>query len=557
MAENKNEFDELDEIYRQKLENQKKAKKEKPVKEKPQKAEAQDKKEENVKIPLSDSEDEPKPKKRRSSKKKKPEESEKVKKQKKIGSVINITACSVFFVGAICFQLFMERPTISESEKRELAKFPTFTWESYWSGEFTEGISTYFNDTVPFRDELKSIGAVFRSWFGFTVDGNVIVGNVSNVNSGEGSKPAVTTTSTKPIIIVTPPPSDSTSDTPSKEESSAPATTPGETSGQTEAPLPTDPDGHILSYPTPSDPDAQIIFRQGNQVAYISRDELYAGQLYGGDRDNFATNYISSVNTIKELLPDVNVYNMTCLTQNTFFTPVELNTETFYTEQSDAAYISNNLRSDIINIDLLTALTPHLDENIFFLRDCHWQQKGAYYAAEAFANAAGVDFAPLSSYTPVEKICLGSVYLNTQYDGLMYEGEDFTYYIPPNETKTDYYDYNYELQYENYYLLAPDNYYGPSFFYNTFMMSDEYIKHISTDVENGRSLVILKDDYANPLVPCLTSSFEDIYVIDIRYCNFNPVVFAKERQVTDFLICVTTENAMDETGTYISDIISY
>ena len=110
--------------------------------------------------------------------------------------------------------LVLPRPTISEAEKRNLATFPEFTWDAYWSGKYTEDISYFFNDTVPFRDTFKSIGAGFRSLFGFSLNGAEIKGNVTQVNSGS-SQTEVTTASTKPIAIVTPAPSDTSSDAPS------------------------------------------------------------------------------------------------------------------------------------------------------------------------------------------------------------------------------------------------------------------------------------------------------------------------------------------------------
>ena len=71
-----------------------------------------------------------------------------------------------FAITAICL-IVLPRPTVSETEKRKLATFPDFTWKAYWSGDYAEDISYYFNDTVPFRDTFKSIGATFRSLFGY------------------------------------------------------------------------------------------------------------------------------------------------------------------------------------------------------------------------------------------------------------------------------------------------------------------------------------------------------------------------------------------------------
>lgn len=141
--------------------------------------------------------------------------------KKKLALRINIGVCTVFFAVVAVGLLVLPRPTVSESEKRNLATFPKFTWDTYWNGDYTEDISYFFNDTVPFRDTFKSIGASFRSLFGFSINGAEIKGSVSQVNSGS-SQTEVTTASTKPIAIVTPAPSDTSSDAPeSKDETSS------------------------------------------------------------------------------------------------------------------------------------------------------------------------------------------------------------------------------------------------------------------------------------------------------------------------------------------------
>lgn len=478
--------------------------------------------------------------------------------KKKLALRINIGVCTVFFAVVAVGLLVLPRPTVSESEKRNLATFPKFTWDTYWNGDYTEDISYFFNDTVPFRDTFKSIGAGFRSLFGFSINGAEIKGSVSQVNSGS-SQTEVTTASTKPIAIVTPAPSDTSSDAPeSKDETSSKDNSNDSKADTSKAETSSKPDESNNSskpenvYIAPSDPDAQVLYEEGSQLVYQSGDTIYGAQLYNGNRDN-AEDYANTLNTLKTLLPDANVYSMLALTQNTFITPAELE-KTKYTELSDSEYISNMLDKNIKVIDTMNALLPHQKENLFFLRDCHWQQLGAYYAAQSFAKSAGVNFAKLSDYDKYEEDCLGSVYAATQYEGLMYEGETFTYYVPKNEYTTDYYNEDYEYQFE--YPLMPRSDYNTTAFYSLFMVADSYIKHITTDVNNDRVLVVLKDDYPSAMIPCLTSSFSEIYVIDVRYCNFNVADFCVEKGATDVLVGMTTENALGEIGDTLSYLLN-
>lgn len=568
------ELEELNEIYRRKMEAQKshepkKAKHDKPAKDVKSKNTHSEKGLNDKKAGISAKSE--KPAKTEKQIKVKPEKQDKEEKaqqeskpltdderKKKLALRINIGVCTVFFAVVAVGLLVLPRPTVSESEKRNLATFPEFTWDAYWSGKYTEDISYFFNDTVPFRDTFKSIGAGFRSLFGFTVDGAEIKGSVSQVNSGS-SQTEVTTASTKPIVIVTPAPSDTSSDAPeSKDETSSKDNSNDSKADTSKAETSSKPDESSNSskpenvYIAPSDPDAQVLYEEGSQLVYQSGDTIYGAQLYNGNRDN-AEDYANTLNTLKTLLPDTNVYSMLALTQNTFITPAELE-KTKYTELSDSEYISNMLDKNIKVINTLNALLPHQKENLFFLRDCHWQQLGAYYAAQSFAKSAGVNFAKLSDYDKYEEDCLGSVYAATQYEGLMYEGETFTYYVPKNEYTTEYYNEDYEYQFE--YPLMPRSDYNTTAFYSLFMVADSYIKHITTDVNNDRVLVVLKDDYPSAMIPCLTSSFSEIYVIDVRYCNFNVASFCVEHGATDVLVGMTPENALGEIGDTLSYLLN-
>ena len=83
----------------------------------------------------------------------------------------------------------------------------------------------------------------------------------------------------------------------------------------------------------------------------------------------------------------------------------------------------------------------------------------------------------------------------------------------------------------------------PVSWYLVFMGSDTQVAHIKTDVNNGRKLAVIKDSYGNALIPCLTGSFEEIYVIDMRYFEANAVSYLQECGITDLLFAMNTFSA--------------
>ena len=72
--------------------------------------------------------------------------------------------CSITLMALWTF--FGQSKTYSENEKRILAEFPPFTWESIASGEFQDGLETYVSDHISGRDFFVGLSAYFDKLMG-------------------------------------------------------------------------------------------------------------------------------------------------------------------------------------------------------------------------------------------------------------------------------------------------------------------------------------------------------------------------------------------------------
>lgn len=88
-------------------------------------------------------------------------------------TIFNIVMILAVFVGIAVFINTAQRPTVSMEEQRELAKCPKFSIEKYFSGEFTEKFSEYYNDAVPMRSTWKEFISEFRDHLGFELEDGV------------------------------------------------------------------------------------------------------------------------------------------------------------------------------------------------------------------------------------------------------------------------------------------------------------------------------------------------------------------------------------------------
>ncbi len=264
--------------------------------------------------------------------------------------------------------------------------------------------------------------------------------------------------------------------------------------------------------------------------------------------------WTESVNQFKKQLPGVNVYNMVIPTSAEFYVPDGFDNFTG-SQWNKIEHIRAGLKN-VINVDAYSPLLAHVNEPIYSRTDHHWMPLGAYYAAMSFTQSAGVPFAELSQYKKASRgSFVGSMYMYTKSPLIYNDPEQFDLYIPPNNDalKTTYYDGYMGSERAGQLITTPD----ASGYYCSFLGSDNVVAEIETNVKNGRTLVIFKESYGNAIAPFLTSSFEKIYVCDIRYFYKNAVQFCKDVNATDLLFSVCTFTAAGTNGNYLEKILNY
>ena len=422
------------------------------------------------------------------------------------------------FICSICirllFLMFFPHSTESQIEKRKLAQFPEFSLQSYFSGEFTKGVSTFYDDTVPYRDSFKTAGYNFKSIFGLHTEDEVKMINVKEVDK-------------KPKPIET-----SKNETSQKPAETSKAAETSEQESQEESKLETSQMG-----------DAEYTVENG--IIVVKHNGHYrALELFGGGTGN---TYVEALNHFHEDLGDsVKIYSMIAPLASEYYTPANYSG---YTANQKEVFdsIASRLDDGIVSVDIDTVLGYHTSEDIYFRTDHHWTPLGAYYAAQEFAKAADLDFKDISTYkkNTIEGF-VGTMYAFTEDPNINNDPEDFTYYTPSNleDCVTEHYDQDFtDMSEWGFFCDVGDPQHNA---YLTFMGGDEQIVKVKTNVKNGRKLAVVKDSYGNAIPGYLFGSYEEIYVIDMRYFDLNLVDFVKEQGVTDLLFTMVTYSAVGE-----------
>lgn len=442
-------------------------------------------------------------------------------------SALSILVVTLSFLLILLFVIFFPRSTVSNIENRNLASFPKFTLSSYFSGDFTSDVATWFDDTVPFRDTLKNMGYSFKTLFGFSTEDTITFINQDVVANDMNAATADENAADE----------DTANDT--LQESSA-----QETGTETVAEASEEPDQKDF---TAEDAEYDL----SNGLLVVKQDGHWKClALFGGGS---GSSYISALNSLQEQLGDgVTIYSMPAPLASQFYTPA--NAASYSADQSECFdSVASQLDSRIRSINLCSIMEKHTEENIYLRTDHHWAPLGAYYAARTFAETAGVDFADLSTYTEgVNEGYVGTMYAYSQDARILNDPEDFVYYTPSNEYHTYYYDTYFNYQNESDLILEMPT----ESSYLMFMGGDDKIVKITTDVDNGRKLLIIKDSYGNAEVPFYTGSFEEIYVTDMRYFNCNLVNFIQDLGITDVLFTMCSYSVVGSNAENLATMIT-
>ena len=417
------------------------------------------------------------------------------------------------------FLLVIPRSTESQIEKRKLATFPQFSFGSYFSGEFTRKMAEYYNDTVPFRDSFKTAGYNFKSVFGLHTGDEVKIIGAKEVNK---NKPQPVETS-KPV------------------QESKPSETSKENSAQESAVSEVSQEESKAETSQMGEADYTV----ENGIIVVNHNGHYrALELFGGGTGN---TYVEALNNFhKDLGDGVQIYSMIAPLASEYYLPS--NYSGFSVSQKECLdSMASRLDSSIISVDIDSVLAQHTAEDIYFRTDHHWTGLGAYYAAQEFAKKANLDFKDLSTYQEnhIDGF-VGTMYAFTQDPNINNDPERFTYYVPSNvdECVTEHYDTSFsDMSDWDFFCGVGDPEHNA---YLTFMGGDQQIVRVKTNVKNGRKLAIVKDSYGNAVPGYLFGSFEEIYVIDMRYFEPNLVSFVKEQGITDLVFGMVIYSAVGQ-----------
>ncbi|NLJ70048.1 MAG: hypothetical protein GX328_01095 [Clostridiaceae bacterium] len=429
-----------------------------------------------------------------------------------------------FFIFLVVFGLLFlvwKKQDISEMEKRTLQQKPKLTSERLFSGEYGKEFEAYYADQFPMRNQFmelyKSLVNLMNSFPGGKQRIHLVTGSKNQLNDTfEVNDPQVKNrnaqnqTDSDPKSITEP-------EIAQKENHNE--------------------DGHNLEkiVEEKNQEKAQNRELQYNDASNIIVDGK-AMEIFGYFPEN-AVAYANRINYLREVLPDqIRLIHLVAPPAIAFNGLEELEAESEIVYQAiDQIYQAEN--DSIIKVDAISNIAKHADEYIYFNTDHHWTGRGAYYAYQAFCFYTGQTATALEDMelTKPDYNFLGSLYSFTGNSPLLENSKDQAEIFLPkySGTNTVYRDTSMS---DGVPTMLLDSESKIDSHYILYSGDDVALGLIKSDINNGKSILVIKDSFANAFLPFLMDNYENIYSIDPRYMTDPILPFINEKKINDVLV---------------------
>ena len=436
---------------------------------------------------------------------------------------------TVLFALGIIALIIPLRPAESMREKRRLAQFPDFSVKTLLSGDFFDGVSTWYSDTFPGRETWLDVATALNDLHGITT-------NVVSYSQLNQPAPAETL---PPIVLPTPTPSaepdPSAEPTPTPEPTPVP--TPEPTPYYEEIDTPTE---SLESWGGLGDNDEKVIHGAALQIGGAAFEKFQFNEGLTGLNANMVSR---AAGIAKEY--DVRFFDMPIPASVGVLLSSDLLDRLGMDDQGKAiAYKFEKESDDVLKVNVFNTLIRHNSEYIYFRTDHHWTALGAYYAYEAFCRMADFEPVPLEEYTELDMgNFLGSFYSTSPQPAKLEEDRLYASQPPGNI----------EMQvYNNGYTFPADLIFDKSqasIFdkYVSFLGGDHTMTVLTnTDMpDDAPNCAVYKDSYGNPFVIYLTQHYHRVYALDFRkYDAMGMRSFIQAYHINDVILAESMSMSM-------------
>lgn len=202
-----------------------------------------------------------------------------------------------------------------------------------------------------------------------------------------------------------------------------------------------------------------------------------------------------------------------------------------YKEQRFYDALQQKLEKEDVLISVEPVLDAHKEEEIYYRTDHHWTTLGAWYAYEQYTKAVGGDLQRAQGKKKFR--CISKDFYGTTYAKINYarQADKIEIYEPADKLRVVYNmgEKKTKTLYDVSFLKTADQ-------YSVFTGGNQAVLEITGGIKNGKTLLLIKDSFANNILPFLAEDYEKLVVVDLRQLNVSGDRLLEMFSPTDILI---------------------
>ena len=202
-----------------------------------------------------------------------------------------------------------------------------------------------------------------------------------------------------------------------------------------------------------------------------------------------------------------------------------------YKEQRFYDALQQKLEKEDVLISVEPVLDAHKEEEIYYRTDHHWTTLGAWYAYEIYTKAVGGDLQRAQGKKKFR--CISKDFYGTTYAKINYarQADKIEIYEPADKLRVVYNmgEKKTKTLYDFSFLKTADQ-------YSVFTGGNQAVLEITGGIKNGKTLLLIKDSFANSILPFLAEDYEKLVVVDLRQLNVSGDRLLEMFSPTDILI---------------------
>lgn len=395
----------------------------------------------------------------------------------------------ILTVVSFCLPL---RPAQSQMERRNLAKFPEFSWTALTDGSYFDDITLWFSDTFPGREGWIRMSTWISGLHGYSEI--AFAGDFEDWEEPQQEVMMQATEETteetapvEPVEAVTQPTQEGLQETEAPEEIQWGGLDAGEDVKIDLTP------GAVIQI---GDAAFNAVgFSDINSKNYAAALNSFAKAMEG---EGVRVVSAPAPTAVGILIEPQNLAKMRCANQDDII-----------------RFLHDQMDESIVKVDTYAALVPHNDEYIYFRTDHHWTARGAYYAYVGICEALGYEPVPLEACEEWDQGEFeGSLYWKAPYPKKL-KRDTLIAYVPKA---------NLELRTRS---LSNEGTVRPliqdmtersiNVKYSAFLFGDNPLVQVTNyDLPDGPVALVIKDSFGNALVPFLAQNYSKVYAMDYR-----------------------------------------